>query len=63
MHATSIMIIAILSGLVIGLGYQSRQVQNNTFSGYHCAPIVKASTMKEAKKQIEINQVMKGVKE
>ena len=62
MHTTSLMIIAILSGLVIGLGYQSRQVQDNTFSGYHCAPIVKASTMEGAKNQIEINQAISGVK-
>ena len=27
-----------------------------------CAPIVKVSTMEEAKKQIEINQAMTGVK-
>ena len=28
----------------------------------HCAPIVKASTMEGAKKQIEINQTISGVK-
>lgn len=28
----------------------------------HCAPIVKASTMEEAIKQIEINQAISGVK-
>ena len=37
-------------------------VENNEWKGYHCAPIVKVSTMKEAKKQIEINQIMTGVR-
>ena len=35
---------------------------NNTVSGYNCAQIVKASTMEEAKKQVEINQVITGVR-
>jgi uncharacterized protein YcfJ len=29
----------------------------------HCAPIVKVSTMKEAIKQIEINQAVAGVRD
>ena len=38
------------------------KIEDNSIDGYHCAPIVKVSTMEEAKKQIEINQVMTGVK-
>ena len=56
----------LLLGLCIGLqsmGYILRaDVESNTIKDYHCAPIVKVSTMEEAKKQIEINQVMTGVK-
>ena len=57
----------LLLGLCIGLqsmGYVLRAgIESNTFDGYHCAPIVKVSTMEKAKEQIEINQVMTGVNE
>lgn len=36
MHATTVGVILLVSGFVVGCGYQSMQVQDNTFSGYHC---------------------------
>tara|TARA_R110000824_G_scaffold205804_1_gene390722 strand:- start:531 stop:731 length:201 start_codon:yes stop_codon:yes gene_type:complete len=39
-----------------------KSIALSQMSDYHCAKIVKVSTMKEAKKQIEINKVMTGVK-
>tara|TARA_R110000824_G_scaffold220201_4_gene407294 strand:+ start:1114 stop:1311 length:198 start_codon:yes stop_codon:yes gene_type:complete len=37
-------------------------VMDEIGESYHCAPIVKVSTMEEAKKQIEINQAITGAK-
>tara|TARA_R110000850_G_scaffold221556_2_gene347296 strand:+ start:880 stop:1077 length:198 start_codon:yes stop_codon:yes gene_type:complete len=53
---------AFVTGANLGALTVSGEVESNTVDGYHCAPIVKVSTMEEAKKQIEINQAMTGVK-
>tara|TARA_R110002167_G_scaffold45515_1_gene136704 strand:+ start:4267 stop:4455 length:189 start_codon:yes stop_codon:yes gene_type:complete len=49
------------SGLIIGASLMSMHYKSE-LKDLHCAPIVKVSTMEEAKKQIEINQAMTGVK-
>ena len=51
-----ICLIIFMSGSVVRWQVTVHNLSTNSVSGYHCAPIVKASTMEEAKKQVEINQ-------
>ena len=57
-----VVIMICFSLIMLGASWVKEDVESNSLDGYHCAKIVKVSTMEEAKKQIEINQVMTGVK-
>ena len=48
------------SGLIAGAALMSMHYKSE-LKDLHCAPIVKASTMEGARKQIEINQAISGV--
>ena len=57
-----LMAIGFCGGAAFGHKLALAGLEDNQVEDYHCAPIVKVSTMEEAKKQIEINQAMTGVK-
>ena len=61
MHATTVLLIAMISGLVIGLAYSSKQVQDNTYNGYHCTPITTHTSLESAMEQVHKHQEKTGV--
>lgn len=56
MKEISIGLLMMVSGFNAGIWLNSQD-----YKEMHCAPIVKASTMEDAIKQIEINQAISGV--